>query len=81
MTKKERAAKIKQSLVAELLPHVGGKLFIEVHALSKDCLLVEAINARGPGRQVFVKVRIAEPDAVKKFHDLLTRDPDPNCSD
>ena len=49
MTKKERAAKIKQSLVAELLPHVGGKLFIEVQALSKDCLLVEGLNDRGSG--------------------------------
>jgi hypothetical protein len=72
MTKKQRAARIKEILAGDLVPEIGGKLFIEVHACSKDCLLVEVLHDRAPGKQVYVKVQVIEPDVVKTIFEALT---------
>jgi hypothetical protein len=74
MTRKERAKRLKQLLTEHLSPQCGGRLFIEVAALSASCLLVEVLNQRDDERQTFVQVKIHEPNVVQKIHDFLTRE-------
>jgi hypothetical protein len=75
MTKMERAKKLKEIFVELLMPQVGdGELFVEVRAASAHCLLVEILKDKAPGRQVFVRVQVREPNVVRDIFEQLTKE-------
>src|SRR5262245_31728406 len=75
MTKKERAKKIQETLIADFMPQIGKTMFIEVQALGKDRLLIEVLNNHKPDSQVFLRLEIGEPDIVRKIYEMLLEGP------
>jgi hypothetical protein len=75
MTKNERAKKLKEILAELLMPEPGnGQLFVEVQALSAHCLRVEILKDQGPGKQVFIRVEVNDPNVVRNIFEQLTKE-------
>jgi hypothetical protein len=77
VTKAERAKRLQTILVDLLAPLPGrGRLHVEVQAISKNCLLVEALRRGSDDEvpspdQVYVRFQVLRPNAVKEIHDAL----------